>query len=95
VLGIEALDFVQLDIGVLGPVRCSAGNPPLTAGQACRQVRASPWIILLLRPTPLGSNLAMGGLPEPNRARVAAKHNSVVPAPYHHGGGARYPSDGY
>jgi hypothetical protein len=95
VLGIEALDFVQLDLGVLGPVRGSAGHPPLSAGQPGRQVCASPWIILLLWPTPLGGNFAMGRLPEPNRARVAAKHNGVVPAPHHHGGGARFLSEGY
>lgn len=95
VLGVEALDFIQLDLGVLGPVRSYAGNPPLGAGQSCGQVRASPWIILLPRPTPLGGNLAVGWLPEPDRARVAAKHNSVVPAPYHHGAGARCLSDGY
>jgi hypothetical protein len=87
VLGVKALDFVQLDLGVLGPVRGSAGNPPLSAGQSGGQVCASPGIIVLLRPAPLGGNLAMGWLPEPDRARVAAKHNSVVPAPYHHGGG--------
>jgi hypothetical protein len=95
VLGVEALDFVQLDLGVLGPVRGCAGDPPLSAGQACGQVCASAGIILLLRAAPLGGNLAMGRLPEPDRARIAANHNSVVPAPDHHGGDTRYLSEGY
>jgi hypothetical protein len=94
-LGIEALDFVQLDLGVLGPAHGWADHPPLSAGQACGQICASPGIIVLLRPTPLGGNLAMGRVPEPDRARVAAKHNGVVPAPYHHGAGTRCLSDGY
>jgi hypothetical protein len=34
VLGVEAFDFVQLDIGILGPLHGSAGDPPLGAGQA-------------------------------------------------------------
>jgi len=63
VLGVEAFDFVQLDIGVLGLVHCSAGDPPFGSGQARGQVRASPWTILLLRPTPLSGNFAMGWLP--------------------------------
>src|SRR5215471_11114180 len=40
VLGVEAFDFVQLDIGVLGLVHCSAGDPPFGSGQARGQVRA-------------------------------------------------------
>jgi hypothetical protein len=42
VVRVETLDFVQLDVGVLGPVHGSASNPPLGTGQACRQVCASP-----------------------------------------------------
>jgi hypothetical protein len=95
VLGIEALDFVQLDLGLLGPIGGSAGNPPLSPGQACGQVCASPRIIVLRRPVPLGRDLAVGRLPEPDRAWVAAKHNGVVPAPYRHGRKARCLSDGY
>ncbi len=94
-LGVEAFDFVQLDIGILGPLHGSAGGPPLSAGKACGQVCASPGIIVLLGPAPLGGNFAMGRLPEPDRARVAAQHNGVVPAPDHHGGDARRPGHGY
>jgi hypothetical protein len=95
VLGVEALDFVQLDLGVLCLVHGSAGNPPLSAGQTGGQVCASPGIISPLRPTPLGGNFAMGWLPEPDRPRLAAEHNGVVPTPHHHRGGARCLSDGY
>ena len=94
-LGVEAFDLVQLDIGVLGLAHGSAGDPPFSARQACGQVRASPWAILLLRPAPLSRNFAMGRLPEPDGFRVAAEHNGVVPAPYHHGDGAWCLSDGY
>ncbi len=49
----------------------------------------------LLRSAPLRGNLAMGWLPEPDGIRVAAEHDGVVPAPHHHGGGARSLGDGY
>jgi hypothetical protein len=32
VLGEEALDLVQLDLGVLGPSGGGAGDPPVSAG---------------------------------------------------------------
>ena len=82
-LRVEALDFVQLDLCVLGLVHGSAGNPPLSAGQTCGQVCASPGIISLLRPATLGDDFAMSGLPEPDRPRLAAKHHGVIPAPHH------------
>ena len=37
----------------------------------------------------------MSGLPEPDRPRLAAKHNGVIPAPHHSIKAARYLSDGY
>jgi hypothetical protein len=86
-LGVEALDLVQLDLGVLGSVHGSAGDPPFSAGQACGQVCASPGSILLLRSASLSGNFAMGRLPEPDRARIAADYDGVVPAPYHYGCG--------
>ena len=46
-LGVEARNFVQLDIGILGPLHGFAGHPPLGAGQACGQVCASPGVIVL------------------------------------------------
>ena len=74
-LGVEARNFVQLDIGILGPVHGFAGHPPLSAGQACGQVCASPGIILLLGPAPLGGNFAVGRLPEPD----IAQHHRLKP----------------
>ena len=49
----------------------------------------------LLRSAPLGGNLSMGRFPELDEIRVAAEHDGVVPAPHHHGGGARSLGDGY
>ena len=94
-LRVEALDFVQLDLGVLGLVHGSAGNPPPSTGQTCGQVCASPGTISLLWPATLGDDFAMSGLPEPDRPRLAAKHNGVIPAPHHSIKAARYLSDGY
>jgi len=94
-LGIEALDFAQLDVGVLGPVHGSAGHPPLSARQACGQVCASPGSMSLLRLTTLGHDFAVSRLPEPDRLPLAAKHNGVVPAPHHSIRAARYLSDGH
>ena len=92
---VETLDFVQLDVGVLGPVYGSAGNPPLGTGQACRQVRASPGLMSLPRSTTLGDNFAVSRLPEPDSPSLVAKHNGVVPAPHHSVRAAGYLSDGY
>ena len=44
-LRVEALDFVQLDLSVLGLVHGSAGNPPLSTRQTCGQACASPGIL--------------------------------------------------
>src|SRR5215469_5221232 len=82
-LGVEALDFIQLDVGVLGPVHGSAGNPPLGPGQTRGQVCASPRSISLLRPARLSGDFAVGRLPEPDSPRLAAKHYGVIPAPHH------------
>ena len=32
--GVEALDFAKLNLGVLGPVHGTVGNPPVGAWQA-------------------------------------------------------------
>jgi len=95
VLGVEALDFVQLHLGVLCLVHGSAGHPPHSAGQTCGQVCPSPGIISLLRSAPLGGHFTMGWLPEPDRSRLAANHDGVVPTPHHHSRTARCLSDGY
>src|SRR5438046_885681 len=82
-LRVKAPDFVQLDLGVLGLVHGSAGNPPLSTGQTCGQVCATPGIIALPRSATLRDDFAVSGLPEPDRPRLAAKHNGVIPAPDH------------
>jgi len=63
-LGVEPLHLGQLDIGILGPVDGSTGNPPLRTGQACRQVCPSPGNMALLRPAALSGDLAVGRTPE-------------------------------
>src|SRR5580658_4588120 len=94
-LSVKTPDFVQLNLSILCPVHGFAGNPPLRAGQTSRQVRASPGTVSLLRPTPPGGNFAMGRLPEPDRPRLAADHNRVVPTPHHHSRGTRCFSNGH
>lgn len=95
VVRIETLDFVQLDVGVLGPVYDPASNPPLGTGQACRQVCASPGLMSLPRSTRLGDNFAVSRLPEPDSPSLVAKHNGVVPAPHHSVRATGCLSDGY
>ena len=94
-LGIEALDFAQLDVGVLGPVHGSAGHPPLSARQACGQVCASPGSMSLLRLTTLGHDFAVSRLPEPDSPRLVAKHDGVVPAPHRSLRAAGHLGEGY
>lgn len=94
-LGEEPLYFHQLDVGVLGSVHGSAGNPPLRTGQACRHVCTCPGIMSLLRsPTPR-NDFAVSRLPKADRPRLIAKHNGVIPTPHHCVGAARHLSDGY
>ena len=91
----ESLHLDQLDVGVLGPVHGSSGNPPVRTGQARGQVGTSPGIMSLLRPTAPRNDFAVSRLPKADRPRLIAKHNGVVPAPHHCVGAARYLSDGY
>ena len=57
-------------------------------------MRESRRYISLQRPTTLGDDFAMSGLPEPHRLRLAAKHNGVIPAPHHSIRAARHLSAG-
>lgn len=93
--GVEALDFVQFDVGFLGPAHGPAGNPPLCTGQTRGQVRAGPGIVFLPRPAALGGDLAVGRLPEPDGRRLAAQHNGVIPTPHHGGQAAWELGDGH
>jgi hypothetical protein len=94
-LGVEPLDFAQFDVGVLGPGDGLAGDPPLGAGQTCRQVCASSWIMSLLWPTTPGDDFAVSGLPQPDRLSLVAQHDGVIPTPQHYIGTARHLSEGY
>lgn len=94
-LGVEPVDLDQFDIGVLGPVSGSAGNPPLGTGQTCGQVGASPGMMPLLRSTRLSNDLAVGRLPQSDRPRLMGEHHGVVPAPHHRIGAARHLGESY
>jgi hypothetical protein len=94
-VGVEALDFVQFDIGVFGAVDGAARDPPVSAGQACGQVCPGPGRVWLPRPPTLGGDLTVTRLPEPGRSLVAAEHNGVVPAPHDSGRISRQLSDGH
>jgi len=94
-LCVEPLDFVQLDVGVLGPVHGFTGYPPLRAGQTCRQVGASSRIMSLLHCTASGDDFAVSRLPEPHRLGLVAQYNGVVPTPQHYIDTARHLSDSY
>jgi len=94
-LGVKAPDFVQFNVGVLGPVHGSAGNPPVSTGKACGQVCASPGIVPLLRSARLSDDFAVSWLPKPDRRRLMAKHHGVVPTPHHCARAARHLSDGH
>jgi len=91
----EPLDLDQLDIGVLGPVDGSAGNPPLGTGQTCGQVGASPGIVYLARSTRLSNDFTVGWLPQPDRPRLMGQHYGVIPAPHHRIGAARHLGESY
>jgi hypothetical protein len=94
-LGAEAFQFGQFNVGILGPVHGAAGHPPLRAWQTCGQVGASPGIRPLLRLALLGHYLAVTGLPQADRPSLMADYDGVIPTPHHHTGAARHLSDGY
>lgn len=94
-LRVKAPDFAQFNVGVLGSVHDSAGNPPVSTRQTCRQVCASPGVVSLLRSARLSDDFAVGWLPKPDRRRLVAKHNGVVPTPHYCVRAARHLSDGY
>jgi hypothetical protein len=94
-LGVEALDLVQLHLGVLGPVHGFACDPPLGAGQACRQICASAGIMSLLWHTRPRDYFTVSWLPQPDRSRFIAQNNGVIPTPQHYIGTAWHLSDRY
>lgn len=94
-LGVKALDFVQFDVGVLGSVHGSVGNPPIGTGKTCGQVCASPGIVSPPRSARPSDNFAVSRLPKPDRRRLVAKHDGVVPTPHYCARAARHLSDGY
>ena len=91
----ETLDLVQLDVGILRPGRDGAGDPPVCAGEAGGQVGPSPGQRLLPRTAAPGSDFAVRGFPQPDRAGFFAEHDGVIPAPDHHLGAVRRGRDGY
>jgi hypothetical protein len=94
-LGVKAPYFVQFNVGVLGSVHGSAGNPPVSTGKTRGQVCASPGIVPLPRAARLSDDFAVSWLPEPDRRRLVAKHDGVIPTPHYCAGAARHLSDGY
>ena len=82
-LGAETLDLVQLDVGILRRRDGGTGDPPAGAGQAGGQIRSSSWLPIQFAAAGLRNNFAMCGLPEPDKARLVAEHDGVVPPPDH------------
>ena len=82
-LGVEALDLAQFDVGVLSAVYDSSGHPPLSAGQAGGQVRPGPGIMPLAGTARLGDDFTVSWLPQPDALVLAANHHGVIPAPHH------------
>ena len=62
-LGVELLNLVQLDVGVLRAGSSAAGDPPVGAGQAGGQVGTSSGRWRLVRGPWLGQDFAVRGLP--------------------------------
>jgi hypothetical protein len=94
-LGAETLDLIQLDVGVLRLGHGGTRDPPVGAGQPRGQKgsRSGRW----MRPVVTGmrDNFAMCGLPKPDKARLLAEHDGVVPSPDHRFSAVRRARDRY
>ena len=82
-LGAEPLDLIQLDVGILRHRHGGTGDPPVGAGQPGGQIGSSSWLPIQLGAAGMRNNFAMCGLPEPDKARLLAEHDGVVPPPDH------------
>ena len=91
----EALDLVELDVGILRPGRDGASDPPVCPGQAGGQVGPGSGRSMLLRAPTLGNDFAMRGFPQPGQAGFFAEHDGVIPPPDHHLGAVACGRDGY
>jgi len=89
------LDLIQLDVSVLSLRYGGAGEPPVGAGQSGRQIGSGSGLSMLLGAAGTGNYFAVGGLPEPDKARLFAEHDGVVPPPDHRLSAVRRGRDGY
>ena len=95
VFSTETLDLIELDIGVPGHIDASAGNPPLGAGQAGRQVGTRPRATRPLGRAGLSHHVTVRRLPQPDLPAVVTKHDGVVPPKDHRLGAVWGYRDGY
>lgn len=93
--GEEALNLVELDVGVLGSDGGGTGDPPVGAGQAGGQVRPGTWWARLVRVTGLGLDVPVRRLPQPDQAGSFAEYNGVIPPPDHRFRAVRCGRDGH
>ena len=94
-LGAEARDLLELDLGVLGTVDGGASDPPIGAWQAGGQVCTGPSPTTLLRRPGLSNHFAVRRLPQPDQITLFTEHNGVVPTEDHRLGAVWRGRDGY
>ena len=94
-LSAEALDFIQFDVRLLRLRHGAARDPPVGARQAGGQIGPGSGLSVLPGAARMGSNFAVCGLPEPDKARLFAEDDGVEPPPDHHLSAVRRGRDGY
>ncbi len=94
-LSAEALDLIQLDVGVLRLRHRWAGYPPVGAGQSGRQIGPGSGLSMLPGPAGMRNDCTMRWLPQPDKASLFAEHDGVVPPPDHRLSTVRRGRDGY
>ena len=94
-LGAETLDLIQFDVGVFGLRRGGAGDPPVSAGQAGRQIRPGSGLPMPPGAAGMRDDLAMRRLPQPDKASLVTEDDGVVPPPDHRLSAVRGGRDGH
>jgi len=80
VLGAEAFDLIELDVGLLGCGSGVASDPPVGSGEPGREIGPGPGLPALPGAARCGEDYAVAGFPPPDLIICCFEYDGVVPA---------------